>query len=441
MKKKQTEENVIIPEFKNKNAFFKALGYNPHKAQKQFHNDKSRYKILIAGSRFGKSLAASYEVAYLSLKPNIRGWIVAPTYFLGEKEFRYIFEIFVEKLPKVVPGLDAEQIAKASTYSKNLNSMKIMLPWGSEIHVRSAERPYTLLGEEIDWLLLSEAAQLKIDVWDRYLRARLVSRKGKLIIPSTPAGKNWLYPMYLRGQNDNHPKWKSWQFATAENPHVDPKEIEEARLTMPEDVFAEQFMGEFITKTGRVYPEFSRSTHVTEFDIAKLPIGTRFFRCFDFGYTNPTAVLFCALTREDVLYVYDEFYQRERTTNEIIEEVKRKSRDRMFEQSYADPSAAREINDLRSSGISVTKAPNNLTWGINAIRERLMPAKNKEFRLIVHPKCQKLIFEFEHYKYPEQTSEVTLQENPIKAHDHALDALRYLVSSLKKNDQKLWKVL
>ena len=441
MRKKSETEKIIIPKFKNKYEFFKALGYEPHEAQRQFHDDDTRFKILIAGSRFGKSLAASYETAYLSLKPNVRGWIVAPTYFLGEKEFRYLYEIFVEKLPKVMPELDATQIAKASTYSKNLNNMKLKLPWNTEINVRSADIPYTLLGEEIDWLLLSEAAQLKTDVWDRYLRARLVSRKGKMIIPSTPAGKNWLYPLFLRGQNEKFPAWKSWQFATAANPHVDPDEIEEARLTMPVDVFAEQFLGEFVTKKGRVYPEFSRSTNVLEFDVTRFPIGTRFFRCFDFGYTNPTAVLFCALTRNDELFVFDEFYQRQRTISEIISAVRVKSQDFMFESSYADPSAAREITDLRNAGISVSKADNSLTWGINSVRERLMPGKNDSPRLYVHKKCQNLIFEFEHYKYPEQSGGATLQENPVKAHDHALDALRYLVTALKKNEQKSWKVL
>ncbi|MCD4658190.1 MAG: terminase large subunit, partial [Planctomycetes bacterium] len=325
--------------------------------------------------------------------------------------------------------------------SKNFNNMKIVLPWGSEICVRSAERPYTLLGEEVDWLLLSEAAQMKTDVLDRYLRARLVSRKGKLIVPTTPAGKNWLYPLFLRGQNPAHSTWKSWQFATVENPYVDPAEIEEARRTIPEDVFAEQFLGEFVTKTGRVYPEFTRSIHVREFDIEKMGTNLRFFRSFDFGYTNPTAVIFAAMTRDDVLYVFDEYYQRQQTINEISRAIREKSDTKLYEFSTADPSAAREIADLRNAGISVSKATNNLCWGINNIRERLLYNDNQKPRLIIHPKCRNLIFEFEHYKYPEQTAGATLQENPIKAHDHALDALRYLVSALKKIEQKSWKVL
>ena len=492
-------EIVKPPEFKNKAEFFKLLGYVPFEAQQKFHDSEARFKVLIAGSRFGKSLAAAYEAAYLMLKPKTRGWIVAPTYLLGEKEFRYLYEIFIELLPKAVPGLDAKAIAKKSSYSVRGGNMKIVLPWGAEVSVRSADRAYTLLGEELDWLILSEAAQLKHDIWGRYLRARLVNRKGCMISPSTPAGKNWLYLLFLRGLNPDFPDWESWQYASIENPHIETKEIDDAKRILPADIFAEQFLGDFVTKIGAVYAEFSRALHVRDLSCylpAEFPLCPKFryFRSFDFGFTNATAVIFAALLDDDILYIYDEYYERQRTNQEIIQAVLDKSKGIRFEFSTADPAAARERNEFLSADIGLIKAPNEIRWGINSVRERLMLTaksqlmmslqsrnrKNVESakivdsgelknlkdsdaenfakpanlpdssanvncrhlpRLIIHPRCRHLIYEFEHYKYPEPTPESPYPEHPIKVNDHALDALRYLVSALKKQSQTTWHLL
>lgn len=411
--------------------FFELLNYKPFDAQQKFHSSRARFKILIAGSRFGKSLAASYEAAYKMLQPNSRGWIVAPTYLLGEKEFRYFWDIFVESLPKLIKKLNSKKIAGASNYNIRSGKMKLILPWKSTVEVKSASNPYTLLGEELDWLILSEASQLRYDIWYRYLRARLITREGSLIIPTTPSGKNWLYKLFLMGYDPLFPAWESWQFLTSDNPYIPKSEIEDARLTMPEDIFLEQFCGKFLSNVGKVYPEFSRAAHVNK-DF-ELGANWRYFRSFDFGYNNATAVLFCALTPDDVLIIFDEYYQRRRTLNEIIYSIQKQSSGYLFEISTADPSSARERAELAVAGIPTLKAPNEIRWGINAVRERL-----HSHRLIIHPRCKNLIHEFEYYRYPDSQA-LTLSENPLKENDHALDALRYLVAYFKKFVK--WEIL
>ncbi|MCA8938599.1 MAG: hypothetical protein KDB07_02220 [Planctomycetes bacterium] len=223
-----------------KRALFDALGYQPHLGQAAFHDSSARFKVLIAGTRFGKSLAAAREALALSMRIGSRGWIVAPSYRLAEKEFRYILSD--------LDALDTPfEVRKLGGHS---GPSILKTHWQSEVLTLSAQHPETLLGEEVDWMLLSEASQLEGDTFARYLRGRLTSRGGALIVPTTPAGFNWVHELYLRGADPAFPQWESWHFRTIDNPLIPADEVEEARLTMPAERFREQYLGAFTSEHG-----------------------------------------------------------------------------------------------------------------------------------------------------------------------------------------------
>jgi hypothetical protein len=88
----------------------------------------------------------------------------------------------------------------------------------------------------------------------------------------------------------------------------------------------------------------------------------------------------------------------------------------------ADPEGAREILELRCAGLVVRKGDNDQRPGIAAVRSRI---ENGTLR-VLKGCCPNLLTEAGLYRYdPEAGS-----EKPVKEHDHALDALRYLISKL-----------
>jgi len=400
---------------------FQLLNYKPHPGQREFHASSARFKVLIAGARFGKSLAAAREVLPFLFVPNSRGWIAAPSYRLGEKEFRYIFDdlntLGIPLRKKLLGG------ANGPSHLRTHN--------GAEVLVVSAAEPANLLGEELDWLLLSEASQLPEEVYTRYLRARLTSRRGKLIVPTTPRGFNWIHDLYLRGHDSSHPEWQSFLFKTADNPLIPAEEIEEARRTLPADQFQEQYEGGFVTRSGLVYPEFSPSVHVSE-DAERIVERASFsvdrYGAIDFGYSNPFVCLFAAVLSGGRVIVYDEYYAAHRTLPAHLPDLIERGADRA-RAIYCDPSGPAWMAELRNQGLRVQASRNTVGYGIDLVRRRLLPGDDGTPGLLIHPRCVNTIREFTRYRYADDR-DTKGELRPLKEDDHAMDALRYLCLSL-----------
>jgi hypothetical protein len=376
-------------------------------------------------ARFGKSLAAAREViAWLAI-PGTRGWIVAPSYRLGEKEFRYL-------------AADARTLFHdaATVTSGGLHGpSSIVVEDGGEAHVLSAVHPEGLLGEELDWLIISEASRIHGDVWPRFLRARLATRLGVAVMPSTPAGFNWMHGAFLRGHDGDAPDWASFQYRTEDNPLIPAAEIEEARASLPVHTFAEQYGGEFTQPDGSVFADFDPAIHVIDrraldrmVATANRPVGH--YVGIDFGYSAPMAMLRGMLIG-DLLVVVDEFYETGKQAHEEARPFCLRAAPATVLRAYCDPSGKSQIDALRSapSSVPAEKANNHVAWGISLVRARLQPGIDGKPRLLVLSTCVNLIREFTTYGWGPGRS----RGEPIPAKgqsDHAMDALRYLCAGL-----------
>jgi hypothetical protein len=224
----------------NKNEFFKSVGYQPHKAQISVHNSEARFRIVCAGRRMGKSLLASRECMTRSITPNQRIWIVAPTYELTKKVFREVFWGFHRNIPRWI---------KKSSESE----LKIELVNDSIIECKSADNPISLIGEGVNFLIIDEASRIQENVWQEALRPTLTDTQGDVLLISTPQGMNWFQQMFIRGQDPSETQYKSWQFPSIANPYLKKEEIEEAKRTLPERVFKQEYLAEFVSDTGAVF--------------------------------------------------------------------------------------------------------------------------------------------------------------------------------------------
>jgi len=165
---------------------------------------------------------------------------------------------------------------------------QVILPGGGEVTVRSADNPDSLRGEGLDFLVIDECAFIKEDAWAEALRPALSDRLGKALFISTPKGRNWFWRMWQRGQ-DSTDQYQSWQFPTSNNPYIEPSEIEAARQMLPERIFAQEYMAEFIEDSGSVFRRIMEAATATEQD--KAIVGHNYVFGVDWGKHNDFTVI------------------------------------------------------------------------------------------------------------------------------------------------------
>ena len=402
----RVNDHFILDKF----SYFKICGYSPHPGQLKVHQSPARFRVLVAGRRWGKSLLAAKEVEPVLMLPGRRVWVVAPTYDLANKVFREVWDSLIVK-------------RQLPTLRKSEGELYIRFLWGATLEGKSAENPDSLVGEGLDLLVIDESARMSPLVWERYLRPTLTDKMGQALFISTPEGYNWFYQLYLRGQDGG--EWESFRFPSWENPHLPAKDIEEAKRSLSQETFAQEYGAQFTTFAGRVYKEFDRNIHVVE--PFPIPSEWRKVRGIDFGYTNPFVCLFIAIDPDENIYIYDEHYERERLTDDHYQEVIK--RPGPFYATYCDPSERQWIEDWRARGLNLTPANNDLRAGIELVREKLKVKGDGRPSLFVFKDCKMTIFEFEHYRYPEKIPD---SEQPEKRNDHAMDALRYALMGIRE---------
>jgi hypothetical protein len=220
------------------------IGFKPHKAQKQILKEMRRFTVICAGRRFGKTILTAYLALKFGLLANKRIWIVAPTYGLSEKTFEYLTTWISNYFPK-------------RAFKVNFTTLTLECPFGSKIVCKSSENPTSLLGESLDLLILDEASRIRKDIWESNLRPSLSDREGKLVAISTPLSKaNWFHKLYTRGiQEKKNPNgdWISFLFSSMENPMLIQRDLDEAKSTLPEAVWKQEYLAEFLDSAYSVF--------------------------------------------------------------------------------------------------------------------------------------------------------------------------------------------
>ena len=206
------------------------VDYTPHPGQRKWHSSKARFRIGAIGRQWGKTLSCGMEVLdTVSKKPESRICWVAPIY----DQTRIIWELF-SKLPPAIIVKKSESRLELDFYN------------GSRLYCRSGDHPERLEGRNFDRVVLDEAPKLKRQLWENSITPALARRKGDALIIGTPKGKNWYHELFLRGRDPGYANYDSFNFPSSDNPYLDPMEIERARLELPDTVFRQEYLAEFL---------------------------------------------------------------------------------------------------------------------------------------------------------------------------------------------------
>ena len=208
--------------------------------QQEVFEDSSRFKVIAAGRRTGKSRLAAWKLIIEGLQCK-RGHVfyVAPTQ--GQAR-----DIMWQTLLEVGHPVIA---------SSHINNLQIKLVNGATIALKGADRPETMRGVSLSFLCMDEYADMKPEVWEQILRPALADQKGDAMFIGTPMGRNHFYDLFQYASISEDEQWKGWHFTSYDNPLLDEEEINAAKKSMSAFSFRQEFMASFEAAGGELFKE------------------------------------------------------------------------------------------------------------------------------------------------------------------------------------------
>ena len=385
-------------------------------AQQRIANDPHRFRVCIAGRRFGKTHLAIRELCYHGRLPDQEIWYVAPTY-------RQAKTIVWRKLKNRLQ--DLRWIQKI-----NEAELSITLKNNTTISLKGADNADSLRGVGLDFLVMDEFADVNPEAFYEVLRPTLSDKEGAALFIGTPKGiGNWAHDLYQMSL-EIPDVWSSFQFTTLDGEQVSPEEIEAAKRDLDERTFRQEFMATFETYSGRIYFAFDRAHSVKKWE---QEIPSMLYVGCDFNIDPISAVI--AARHGDTLHVIDEIRIFGSNTQELVDEIQsRYPRNKIM--CYPDPAGRQrktsaggmtDIIILQNAGF-VVKAPyahTPIRDRINAVNARLCSTDGVR-QLYIDPKCKYTIEGLERHSYKEGTN----QPDKESGYDHQMDALGYMVDYL-----------
>ncbi len=209
-------------------------------------NNPARFRVLVAGRRFGKTYLALVELCQAAWKSGRLAWYVGPTY----------------KQAKRIAWKPLKEMTRPYWKSQpNETDLRIELITGGTICLRGADNYDSLRGDGLDFLILDEYASIAREAWPEVLRPALADKQGRALFIGTPRGYNHFYEMYQGAQR--RPGWQTFQFTTAEGGNVATEEIQSATHELDAKTYRQEFEASFENLTaGRVYHAFDRTQSV-----------------------------------------------------------------------------------------------------------------------------------------------------------------------------------
>jgi phage terminase large subunit len=377
------------------------------------NNPKYRFVVGALSRRQGKTYIGNIVAQCVALVPGCHVLIVSPNYNLSNISF--------DLQRNLIKQFDLE-IEK-----DNAKDRVIELSNGSTIRLGSVNQIDSVVGRSYDFVLFDEAALADGETaFNVAIRPTMDKPNSKALFISTPRGRNnWFSKFFQRGFNDDFPEWVSIKATWHDNPRASEEDIEEARRSMSDAEFKQEYEADFNIFEGQIW-NFNYEKCVqdlTDMDCRGMDI----ISGLDVGFKDPTA--YCVLAFDgEKFYVLEEYYAAERTTEEHASYLSEIMERRDVDYCFIDAAAAQTRFDLAQNyDITTTNAKKSVLDGIGMVAS-LVDNDN----LIVHQSCQEVLRCLDQYRWDPNPN--LMREKPL--HDsssHMADALRYALYSFEQS--------
>lgn len=208
--------------------------------QQEVWADPTRFKVIAAGRRCGKSRYAAYRLLVEALQSD-KGHVFYVAQTQGQAR-DVMWSVLME-------------VGRPVIKTAHINNLQITLINGATISLKGSDRPDTMRGVSLKFVVLDEYAGMKPEVWEEVLRPALADQKGDAVFIGTPTGRNHFWEQYQYALLSGDPEWKAWHLTSFDNPLLDPKEIEAAKRSMGSFAFRQEFLAAFEAKDSALFKE------------------------------------------------------------------------------------------------------------------------------------------------------------------------------------------
>tara|TARA_B100000214_G_scaffold375109_1_gene360091 strand:+ start:401 stop:1699 length:1299 start_codon:yes stop_codon:yes gene_type:complete len=399
------------------NSYMELLGIEPNTTQNSIincmNNPKYRFVTAAVSRRQGKTYIANVIGQLVCLVPNSNVLLMSPNYSLSQISF--------DLQRSLIKHFDLEVLRD------NAKDKVIELSNHSTIRMGSVNQVDSVVGRSYDLIIFDEAALVDgRDAFNVALRPTLDKDNSKALFISTPRGRNnWFAEFFQRGFSDQFPEWASVKATYHENPRISEEDIQEARKTMSEAEFNQEYMADFNTYEGQVwgFKHEECVSDLVELDTSKMDI----FAGMDVGYKDPTA--FCVIGYDwdaDKYYLLDEYLDAERTTEQHAEKIRDLINKWAIDYIYIDSAAQQTRFDFAQNyDITTINAKKSVLDGIGHVA-----AICDNDKLIVDQRCKESLLSLDQYQWDPNPN--LLKEKPVHNYaSHMADALRYALYSFE----------
>ena len=395
------------------------LGITPNSSQNAIinaiNNPKYRFVCAAVSRRQGKTYIANIIGQLVTLVPNCNVLLMSPNYSLSQISFDLQRQLIKHFELEVIRDNAKDKVIELSNHST--------------IRMGSINQVDSVVGRSYDLIIFDEAALVDgRDAFNVALRPTLDKENSKALFISTPRGRNnWFAEFWNRGFSGEYPEWCSVRATYHENPRISEVDIQEARKTMSEAEFNQEYMADFNVFEGQVWA-FNHQECVadlSELETHRMDI----FAGMDLGYKDPTA--FCVIGYDwerERFYLLDEYLNSERTTEQHAMEIRKLIDKWNIDYIYIDSAAQQTRFDFAQNyDITTINAKKSVLDGIGHVAGIVDNDK-----LIVHQSCNESISSLDQYQWDPNPN--LMKEKPKHNYaSHMADAIRYALYSFETN--------
>lgn len=218
------------------------LIFDPYEEQQAVLDSDARFKVVAAGRRSGKTLMAAAETVRRAISSD-GDW---HGYWVGAEQRHAStgFDLIDAAVPQTLTTKRNKSPPRTIEF---YNGAKL------EFHTSGGG---ALVSIGLDWAVCDEAGKdFPEESWTQELRPALSDREGDAMFISTPDGRGWFHDRYQRGQTEDYSAWASWSWPTYANPHVPDDEIDDAKDGVPDRIFRQEYLAEFVDESGGVFSQ------------------------------------------------------------------------------------------------------------------------------------------------------------------------------------------
>ena len=208
-------------------------------------NTDAKYITTVSPRQAGKTMLSINMMLYFAINnPNTTTCFISPIYSQARKVMEEMYDAIK----------DSDIIERV-----NFSQFEIKLKTGSKVLFKSAEREDSLRGYTFDFLILDEASYIKESAWKRAIQPTVFIKGKKVLLFSTPRGRDWFYNMHKMGEDPEFKQYSSCRMSYEGNPYVNIEEIESAKKALPEAIFRAEYLGEFLEGESSVFTNFNNN--------------------------------------------------------------------------------------------------------------------------------------------------------------------------------------